>query len=281
MTTRAFARWLERQKEKQLHIRSTHARARNALPCVRRCTSPAQVLTRATTRCCTLLLLCARHHVDPWHTLVSSISVARASASFCGLFLLEPSSPRSDCGAPVFCGGMMRFRCGAMPSGDIAPFVEEPEVALAACASHRHAYLHCPWPRVGLPCLTQVPMPEWVVPQYGPMYVCFLPEQDMAESPTSQDSERTSTAMSGPCACVYRVEAQRRGTLHVHSLAWQLPTLDVGDSGPPALAADGHSSASSASLRDYVSGYCSMRDPRYRRGEGATRALKITQEDLA
>ena len=47
-------------------------------------------------------------------------------------------------------------------------------------------------------CLTQVPVPISLVDQFGPMYVCFLPEQDMAESLTSQDarSERTSTARS-------------------------------------------------------------------------------------
>ena len=85
------------------------------------------------------------------------------------------------------------------------------------------------------------------------------------------------------CVLVCRVEAQRRGTLHVHSLAWQLPTLDVSDPGPPALAADEHSSASSASLRDYVSGYCSsMRDPGNRGGGEVTGAQKIThEEDLA
>ena len=134
-------------------------------------------------------------------------------------------------------------------------------------------------------CLTQIPVPISLVDQFGPMYVCLLPEQDMAESPTSHDarSERTSTAMSGPRVFVYRVEAQRRGSLHVHSLVWQLPTLDVGDSGPPALAADDdHSSASSASLRDYVSGYCCMRDPGIRGGGEVTGAQKITQEeDLA
>ena len=176
----------------------------------------------------------------------------------------------------------MRVRCCAKPSDDIAPSLEEPGVALAARAEHRHAYLHCPWPRVGLPCLTQVPVPEWLVPQYGPMYVCFVPEQDVAESPTSQDgrSERTLAATNGPRAFGDRVEAQGRGTLHVHSLVWQLPSVDVSDPAPAAVATnDEHSSASSASLCDYVSGYCSMRDPRYRRGEGATGALKITQEE--
>ena len=178
----------------------------------------------------------------------------------------------------MFCGGMMRVRCGAMSSDDIAPSLEEPEVALAARAEHRHAYLHCPWPRVGLPCLTQVPMPEWLVPQYGPMYVCFVPEQDVAESPTSQDgrSERTSTD---------RVEAQGRGTVHVHSLTWQLPSVDVSDPAPSALAttaSDDHSSASSASLRDYVSGYCCMRDPGNRGGGEVTGVQEITrEEDLA
>ena len=47
-------------------------------------------------------------------------------------------------------------------------------------------------------CLTHVPVPTSLVDQFGPMYVCLLPEQDMVESPTSQDarSERTSTARS-------------------------------------------------------------------------------------
>ena len=135
-----------------------------------------------------------------------------------------------------------------------------------------------------MPCLTQVPMPTSLVPQFGPMYVCFLSEQGMAELPTSQDasSGRTSTAMSGTRAFVHRVEAQGRGTLHLHSLAWQLPSLDVSDSGPSALATNEHSLASSASLRDYVSGYCSMREPSNRGGGGVTGAQKITQEeDLA
>ena len=178
----------------------------------------------------------------------------------------------------------MRVRYGAMPSDNIGSSLGEPEATLAICAAHRHVYLHCPWPRFGLPCLTQVPMPTSLVPQFGPMYVCFLPEHDTAESPTSQDacSERTSTAMSGPRAFVHRVEAQRRGSLHAHSLAWQLPSLDVSDSGPPALAADEHSSTSSAMLRDYVSGYCSMRDPGNRGDGGVAGAQNITQEeDLA
>ena len=180
----------------------------------------------------------------------------------------------------------MRVRCGAMPSGDITPSLEEPEVALAACAKHRYAYLHCPWPTFGMPCLTQVPMPEWRFPLYGPMYVCFPPEQDMAESPTSQDgrSERTLTARSGPRAFGDRVEAQERGTVHLHSLVWQapLPSVHVSDSAPSARATDEHSPATSASLRDYVSGYCSMPGPRNRGGGGATGAQKITQEeDLA
>ena len=185
-----------------------------------------------------------------------------------------------------FCGLTMRARCGAMLSDDdIGSSLEEPEAALAVGAEHRHAYLQCPWPRFGMPCLTQVPVPISLVDQFGPMYVCFLPEQDTAESPPSQDacSERTSTATSGPRAFVHRVEAQRRGSLHAHSLAWQLPSLDVSDPGPSALANDDeHSLASSASLRDYVSGYCSMRDPRNRGGGGVTGAQKITQEeDLA
>ena len=195
-------------------------------------------------------------------------------------------SPRSLFARAIFapfCGLTMRVRCGAMLSDDdIGCSLEEPEAALAVCAEHRHMYLQCPWPRFGMRCLTQVPVPISLVDQFGPMYVRFLPAQDMADSPTSQDSERTSTARSGPCVCVYRVEAQRRGTLHVHSLAWQLPSLDVSDSGPSALAADEYSSASSASLRDYVSGYCCMRDPGNRGGGEVTGAQKITQEeDLA
>ena len=134
-----------------------------------------------------------------------------------------------------------------------------------------------------MPCLTQVPVPISLVDQFGPMYVCFLPEQDqdMAESPTSQDarSERTSTAKSGPCACVYRVEAQRRGTLHEHSLAWRLPSSDVNDSGPSAFATNEDSSESSAALRDYVSSYCSMRDAGNRGGGEVIGAQNITQEE--
>ena len=196
-------------------------------------------------------------------------------------------SPRSLFAQAIFapfCGLTMRVRCGAMLSDDdIGSSLEEPEAALAVGAEHRHAYLQCPWPRFGMRCLTHVPVPISLVDQFGPMYVCFLPEQDqdMAESPTSQDarSERTSTARSGPCACVYRVEAQRRGTLHVHSLAWQLPSLDVSDSGPSAFATKEDSSASSAALRDYVSGYCSMRDPGNCGGGEVTGAQKITQEE--
>ena len=129
-------------------------------------------------------------------------------------------------------------------------------------------------------CLTQIPVPISLVDQFGPMYVCFLPEQDTAESPTQDArSERTSTARSGPCAFVHRVEAQRRGTLHVHSLAWQPPTLDVNDSGLLALATNEDFSASTAVLRDYVSGYCCMRDPGNRGGGEVTGAQKITQEE--
>ena len=59
--------------------------------------------------------------------------------------------------------------------------------------------------------------------------------------------------------------------------------MDVSDSAPSALAtnaSDEHSSASSDTLRDSVSG--SMRDPSNRGGGGVAGAQKITQEeDLA
>ena len=201
---------------------------------------------------------------------------SRMRRPFCcarlGLFLLELLRPFLWLDGALPCGAMLS-------DDDIDSSLEEPEAAVAICAEHRHMYQQCPWPRFGMRCLTQVPVRISLVDQLGPMYVCFLPEQDMAESPTSQDSERTSTATSGPCACAYRVEAQRRGTLHVHSLLWQLPSLDDSDSAPSALAADEYSSASSASLRDYVSGYCCMRDPGNPGGEGAAGAQKITHEE--
>ena len=188
--------------------------------------------------------------------------------------------------APL-CGLTLRVRCGAMLSDDdISSSLEEPEAALAVCAEHRHAYLQCPWPRFGMRCLIQVPVPISLVDQFGPMYVCFLPEQDMAESPTSQfaRSERISMERSGPRAFVDRVEAQERGTVHLHSLVWQspLPSVDVGDFAPSALATNEHSAASSAALLDYVSGYCCMRDPGNRGGGEVTGVQEITQEeDLA
>ena len=82
---------------------------------------------------------------------------------------------------------------------------------------------------------------------------------------------------------VVRVEAQRRGTVHFHNSAWKLPSVDVSDPASSARATNGSDSlASSASLRDYVSGYCSTPGPRTRGGGGAPGAQKITQgEDLA
>ena len=79
------------------------------------------------------------------------------------------------------------------------------------------------------------------------------------------------------------VEHQQRGAAHLHSLLWAPPpSVEDSDSGPSALATNEHSSASSASLRDYVSGYCSTREPMNRGGGGVTGAQKITQEeDLA
>ena len=75
---------------------------------------------------------------------------------------------------------------------------------------------------------------------------------------------------------VGRGEAQRRGTIHLHSLVWKLPSVDVSDSATSARANGSESS------RDYVSGYCCMCDPGRRGGGGAPGAQKIPQEeDLA
>ena len=73
------------------------------------------------------------------------------------------------------------------------------------------------------------------------------------------DEEATTRECTG---FVVRVEAQQRGAVHLHSLAWKLPSVDVSDSASSARATNGSDSpASSASLRDYVSGYCCMGDP--------------------
>ena len=67
-----------------------------------------------------------------------------------------------------------------------------------------------------------------------------------------------------------RVESQQPGTLHLHTLLF--PSLDV------STRANADSSATS-SLRDYVSGYCCIRDPGHR--GVASGAQATTQEDLA
>ena len=69
-----------------------------------------------------------------------------------------------------------------------------------------------------------------------------------------------------------RVESQRSGTLHLHTLLWKLPSLDV------STRANASDSSASSALRDYVSGYC-MRDPGHR--GVTTGAQTTTQEDLA
>ena len=49
-------------------------------------------------------------------------------------------------------------------------------MADASIFSKRYVYLHCPWNISGMP-PTTVPIPEWRVPMYGPMYV--LSEKDI------------------------------------------------------------------------------------------------------
>ena len=68
---------------------------------------------------------------------------------------------------------------------------------VSVCTRHRYVHLHCPWQAFGMPPLTQVPIPEWRVPLYGPMYV--VSEQDMAVPPGLHrvtDAEHTSMARS-------------------------------------------------------------------------------------
>jgi hypothetical protein len=72
---------------------------------------------------------------------------------------------------------------------------------------------------------------------------------------------------------VGRVEAQEQGTLHLHSSAWKLPSMDV------SARANASDSSASSALRDYASGYCCMRDPGHRGVGGATGAQKFTQEE--
>ena len=106
----------------------------------------------------------------------------------------------------------------------------------------------------------------------------------LGEAPSRATDEK---AIEGECTWfVARDEAQQRGTAHLHSSVWQLPSVDVSVSAPSARATNGsddeHSSASSASLLDYVSGYGCTRDPGNCGRGVATGRQKITQEeDLA
>ena len=95
---------------------------------------------------------------------------------------------RSDLPAYLFQAARAMATCAfprCVACYDVVRYCPRCEASFAVCASHRYAYLQCPWPTLsGIQCLAHVPMDRhWREPlTRGPMYIC-PPEQDMAEPP--------------------------------------------------------------------------------------------------
>ena len=153
--------------------------------------------------------------------MCGSISVARASDSLgSSNFRPVPAFP--------YCAAMA---LGTMLSSGLAPFHEAPDDAVQPAGD--------PPP---------LEIEQTVLPTIGSsVQICGL---------TSAEGK----PLNGCLGTAIALEAQLRGTVHLHNLVWQaLPTsVDVSDPAPSARATNGFDEHSmSASTIAYVAGYCS------------------------
>jgi hypothetical protein len=251
---------LERQKERPTH--TAHARS-SVLPCARWRIGLARMLTRATARSSTLLLLMLTSD-----TSVASIYVLRAPRS--PLARATHLHPVPIAAFPC-CAVMLRVRCGGdgnrlapgtMPPSGIAPSLEEPDDGLSymsysefdaglVCVDCMKTALLRGGDSVNALQFTSAHPPlgieQTVLPTIGSsVQICGLTSAEgrplngrLGTVIALEASGRLRVRVIGRGAAVEKaikrectrltllsppfVEEQQRGTIHLHSLVWQAP----------------------------------------------------------